>query len=355
MFVDRFTTYVSLAGIAAMLVGAAVIVVMFKRRDRRWHMSITLHVTQLILLCALVLTLRHLAFMLVHDESAVLGFISERALNLTSVFAIICLVLNQLFQLINRLVRRQIEKGSDPTSSRILSRVLKLSIAVVFLFLFGEHFGIGISGLLAFGGLGGIAIGLAGQNILSNFFSGVMLYFDRPFNIGDWVRSPDRKIEGVVAEIGWRITKIITFDNRPLYVPNSLLTSISVENPSRMTNRRISTTLGLRYEDADKLGVIVDDIRTMLRQNDKIDQTQDLLVYFSAFADSSLNIMVYCFTKTTAWAPWLEAQQEVYLKLIEIVHGHGADFAFPSQTLYVEGDGASLPTGGATAMPSLPR
>ncbi len=340
---DRFTTYLSLGGVAALLMGAAILVALFKRRGRKWHMSITLHLIQLALLCTLVLTLRHLALLLVHDEAADLGFISERALNLTASFAIICLVLNQLFELINRLVRRQIQKGSDPTSSRVLSRVLKVAIALTFLFLFGEHFGIGISGLLAFGGLGGIAIGLAGQNILSNFFSGMMLYFDRPFNIGDWVRSPDRKIEGVVSEIGWRITKIITFDNRPLYVPNSLFTSISVENPSRMTNRRISTTLGLRYEDADKIGPIIEDVRKMLQGNDKIDQTQDLLVYFNAFGESSLNIMVYCFTKTTGWAAWLQAQQEVYLKLIEIVHGHGADFAFPSQTLYVEGEPATRP------------
>lgn len=177
---------------------------------------------------------------------------------------------------------------------------------------------------------------MASKDVMSNLFSGVMLYFDRPFNIGDWVRSPDRNIEGTVVEIGWRITKIMTFDHRPLYIPNSVFSSISVENPGRMTNRRIETELGLRYEDSDKVGVIVEDIRTMLQQNDKIDTKQTLLVYFNQFADSSLNIMVYCFTKTTVWAEWLDAQQEVYLKMIDIVHQHGADFAFPSQTVYIE-------------------
>lgn len=202
--------------------------------------------------------------------------------------------------------------------------------------LFGEHFGMSLSGLMAFGGIGGIAIGMAGKDILSNFFSGIMLYFDRPFNIGDWVSSPDRNIEGTVVEIGWRITKIITFDHRPLYIPNSLFSSISVENPGRMTNRRIKTSLGLRYEDADKIGAIVSDIRTMLQQEPSIDTGQTLLVYFDEFADSSLNIMVYCFTKTTVWAEWLAAQQEVYLKIIAIVKQHGADFAYPTQTLYME-------------------
>lgn len=173
-----------------------------------------------------------------------------------------------------------------------------------------------LSGLLTFGGIGGIAVGMAGKDILSNFFSGIMLYFDRPFSIGDWIRSPDRNIEGTVTEIGWRMTKINTFDHRPLYVPNSIFSSISVENPGRMSNRRIKTVIGLRYEDADKISTIVDAIRQMLQNHHGIDQKQTLLVYFNEFADSSLNIMVYCFTKTTVWQEWLAVQQDVYLKII---------------------------------------
>ncbi|KLO03689.1 mechanosensitive ion channel protein MscS, partial [Morganella morganii] len=246
------------------------------------------------------------------------------------------IITRKFFQLVNRLEKKQIKKGSDPTSARIIARVFKTAVIVIIMLLFGEHFGMSLSGLMAFGGIGGIAIGMAGKDILSNFFSGIMLYFDRPFNIGDWVSSPDRNIEGTVVEIGWRITKIVTFDHRPLYIPNSLFSSISVENPGRMTNRRIKTEIGLRYEDADKVSAIVDDIRTMLKQDENIDTGQTLLVYFDAFADSSLNIMVYCFTKTTVWAEWLDAQQAVYLKIIEIVKRHNADFAYPSQTLYVE-------------------
>ncbi len=86
-----------------------------------------------------------------------------------------------------------------------------------------------------------------------------------------------------------------------------------------MTNRRIKTVIGLRYEDADKIGLIVDAIRNMLQAHSDIDQKQTLLVYFNEFADSSLNIMVYCFTKTTIWQEWLAVQQDVYLKIIAIV------------------------------------
>lgn len=309
------------------------------RRKQNWSSSIILHIIYILSLCGAILTTRQVVYMLLHDYD--IRAITPEIVNTVS-FAIIALfTLQQLFQLISRLTHAQIRKGSDPTSARMVSRILKLTLVLLMILLFGEHFGIGLSGLLAFGGIGGIAIGVAGKDMLSNLFSGVMLYFDRPFSIGDWVRSPDREIEGVVVEIGWRITKIITFDNRPLYVPNSLFSTISLENPGRMTNRRISATVGLRYEDADKVSVVIADIRKMLKNNALIDQSQDLLVFFNEFGGSSLNIMVYCFTKTTHWAEWLDIQQNVYLQVIKIVQAHKADFAYPTQTLLVN-SGANI-------------
>lgn len=263
-------------------------------------------------------------------------FISAEAIDFICASIIALILTVKLFLLINQFERKQIKRGRDVTSARILSRIIKIILTIIIVLLYGEHFGMSLSGLLTFGGIGGLAVGMAGKDILSNFFSGIMLYFDRPFSIGDWIRSPDRNIEGKVAEIGWRITKITTFDHRPLYVPNSLFSSISVENPGRMTNRRITTTIGLRYQDAAKVGAIVEAVNQMLRSHESIDQQQTLLVYFNQFGDSSLNIMVYCFTKTTVWAEWLAAQQDVFLKIIDIVQAHDADFAFPSQTLYLD-------------------
>lgn len=304
------------------------------KRHKHKRKSILVHGIQTMVLCVMVLVAAQSVDMATSDFD--LTFISTPLINLIAISLIALIITRKFFQLVNRLEKKQIKKGSDPTSARIIARVFKTAVIVIIMLLFGEHFGMSLSGLMAFGGIGGIAIGMAGKDILSNFFSGIMLYFDRPFNIGDWVSSPDRNIEGTVVEIGWRITKIVTFDHRPLYIPNSLFSSISVENPGRMTNRRIKTEIGLRYEDSDKISAIVDDIRAMLKQDENIDTGQTILVYFDAFADSSLNIMVYCFTKTTVWAEWLDAQQAVYLKIIEIVKSHNADFAYPSQTLYVE-------------------
>ena len=137
----------------------------------------------------------------------------------------------------------------DPTTSDAIANILKVAVFIIAALMAMQTYGLSISGVLAFGGVGGIAIGFAARDLLANFFGALTIYFDKPFGKGDWIRSPDRNIEGTVEKIGWRMTQIRTFDKRPLYVPNSVFTTIAVENPSRMRNRRISETIGVRYVD----------------------------------------------------------------------------------------------------------
>ena len=198
-----------------------------------------------------------------------------------------------------------------------------------------QTMGFSISGILAFGGIGGLAVGFAAQDLLSNFFGGFILYFDRPFAIGDWIRSPDREIEGTVVKIGWRITTILTFDKRPLYIPNSLFSQISVENPSRMSNRRIKETIGLRYDDASKVEPIIKKVKEMLQNHPDIDNEKTLIVNFNTFASSSLDFFIYTFTKTTNWIEFHDVKQDVLLKIIKIVEENGAEFAFPTSTMHL--------------------
>lgn len=335
-----FTKYEYGLGLIAVCFAILILFEFFARKQKLGIRAIIIHLVLTGILCAIVSLTAEYLQMAIKDFKV--KFISAQTIYFVQILLITLIIMRTIFFLLNRLEARQVAKGADRTSARIITRVFKILIFFVILLLFGERFGMSLSGLLTFGGIGGIAIGMASKDILSNFFSGVMLYFDRPFNIGDWVSSPDRQIEGTVVEIGWRITKIMTFDHRPLYIPNAVFSTISVENPGRMTNRRIKTELGLRYQDADKIGIITSEIRTMLQNHPKIDTKQTLLVYFNEFADSSLNIMIYCFTKTVKWAEWLEYQQDVYLKMIEIVHQHGADFAFPSQTVYLDNDEAPV-------------
>ena len=139
-------------------------------------------------------------------------------------------------------------------------KLLRLSVVITAFLVALQTLGFSISGVLAFGGIGGIAVGFAAKDLLANFFGGLMIHLDRPFAIGDWVRSPDRAIEGTVERIGWRQTLIRKFDTRPLYVPNSAFANITVENPSRMSNRRIYETIGIRYEDAGAMGAVVAEV-----------------------------------------------------------------------------------------------
>ncbi|MEC7459987.1 MAG: mechanosensitive ion channel family protein, partial [Pseudomonadota bacterium] len=187
----------------------------------------------------------------------------------------------------------------DPTTLHALAKLTRLSVVISAVLVALPTLGIEITALLAFGGVGGIAVGFAAQDLLSNFFGGLMIYLDRPFAIGDWIRSPDREIEGTVESIGWRLTVVRTFDKRPLYVPNSVFAKLALENPSRMTNRRIYETIGIRYKDASKMSQIVRDVHAMLQEHEEVDQDQTLIVNFNGYGKSSLDFFVYTFTKTT--------------------------------------------------------
>lgn len=229
-------------------------------------------------------------------------------------------------------------KPVDITTADAVSKLLRASVFITAGLIIIQKLGYSISGLLAFGGIGGIAIGFAAKDLLANFFGGLMIYMDRPFNVGDWVRSPDREIEGTVEKIGWRLTTIRTFDKRPLYVPNSVFANIAVQNPSRMSHRRIHETIGIRYDDANKMQDIVAAVKSMLENHDEIDSRQTLIVNFNKFAPSSLDFFIYTMTKTTNWVKYHEVKQDVMLQVIDIIEQHGAECAFPTSTIHIQGN-----------------
>ena len=232
----------------------------------------------------------------------------------------------------------------DETTWGALSKLLRAAVFITAALVVLQTMGISISGVLAFGGVGGIAVGFAARDLLANFFGGAMIYMDKPFRVGDWIRSPDREIEGTVEHIGWRLTRIRTFDQRPLYLPNSLFATIALENPSRMINRRIYETLGIRYDDASVLPGILAGVRTMLKEHPEIDTGKTLMVNFNAFAPSSLDFFVYTFTKTTDWVRFHEIKEEVLLKINDIIVAEGAQAAFPTSTVHIANLAAEQPS-----------
>ena len=215
----------------------------------------------------------------------------------------------------------------------ITLKIIKIIIFVITILVIMQEFGISISGILAFGGVGGLVVGLAAKDLLSNFFGGLMIFFDRPFRVGEFIKSPDRNIEGIVERIGWRLTVVRTFSKNVLYIPNSAFSNIIVENATRMTNRRINEIIGLRYDDIEKIPNIVDEVREYLGANKQIDQTNKPVVYFKSFSPSSCDFFVYAFTITKEWREFLSIKESVLYKISQIISKHNAAIAYPTTTI----------------------
>ncbi len=232
--------------------------------------------------------------------------------------------------------RRKRNEHVDITTVSVLGRIMRIAVVLTGVLTALSILDIPISGFLAAGGVGGIAVGMAARDLLANFFGGFMVFMDRPFSVGDWVRSPDRNIEGTVECIGWRMTTIRTFDKRPLYVPNATFLTLTVENPSRMSHRRIFDHVGLRYADQQVVAPVVEAIRAMLVAHPDIDSEQTTIVHFDRFGSHSLDIMIYCFTYTTNWIEYHRVREDVLLRVGEIIADHGAEIAFPTHTIKLD-------------------
>ncbi len=194
---------------------------------------------------------------------------------------------------------------------------------------------IDVSAFLASLGLGGLAFALAAKDTAANLFGGLSILADRALKIDDWIKVGD--VEGTVENIGLRTTKIRTFEKSLVTVPNQMIANNPIENFSRRNVRRIKANIGLIYGTTqEQIENIVQDIRNMLKSHPGIAKDQTLLVNFDRYEDSSLNIFIYCFTNTAEWAKYLDILEDINLKIKEIVAKNGSDFAFPSESIYIE-------------------
>jgi len=220
---------------------------------------------------------------------------------------------------------------------------LRVFIVIIAILMLIQNLGYSISGLLASLGLGGLAVALAAKDSLSNIFGSLMILLDRPFTIGDWIQAGD--MEGTVEEIGFRSTRIRTFAKTLITVPNSALMNLAINNFSQMPKRRIKLTVGITYSSSPaQVRQAVVAIRQLLQTHPAIHQ-EFFLVNFTDFGASSLDIMVYCFTTSTVWQEYLDAREDICLKIMEELQKLELEIAFPSQTLYLHNMGAEPPGG----------
>jgi MscS family membrane protein len=226
----------------------------------------------------------------------------------------------------------------DETSLRAICQILRVSVLITGILILLQLIGIPVTGVLAFGGIGGIAIGFAAKDLLANFFGGLMLFLDRPFRIGDEIKCIEKPFEGIVENIGWRSTRIRTYERRPLSIPNSVFSSIAIENLTRMTNRRIKQVFSIKYKDSNKIADIIQDIEKMLGDHDEIDGSKLTTVDLIEFGQHSLDIEMYTFTKATGFRAFRKVQQDIFLKVVELVRRHDAEIALPQMIVDISKD-----------------
>lgn len=226
-------------------------------------------------------------------------------------------------------------KVIDKTLVYGLSQITKFIIVILTALSLFQALGFSIAGILAFGGMGGILIGFAAKDLLANLFGSCLIFLDRPFVIGDQIRLPALKVEGTVEEIGWRVCRIRTPECRPMYIPNALFSNIAVENPSRMQFRRFYCRMSLRYQDAMKIPAILQAIQRILEKNTVIDKNRSITVALNEFGNTSLNVVVIAYTTIINSADFLKFQQDLFLDLLACIARHGAEWSFPSHTVYL--------------------
>ncbi len=215
----------------------------------------------------------------------------------------------------------------------------------IFLYLIGcifiiQSLGYSISGVVAGLGIGGIAVAMASKDALANLFGSMMIITDRPFRVGDWVKIGDD--EGVVEQIGLRSTRVRTFAKTQITIPNAVIANSSINNFSRMPKRRVKMSVGVTYDTtADQMETLVKDIQELLKSHAEVDQ-DFMLVDFTDFGPSSLDILVYYFTKTVDWTRHLEVRQEINLAIMRKVEESDLSIAFPTRTVHIKSENDNI-------------
>jgi len=268
-----------------------------------------------------------------------------------------------VFRTLNSIARVKLE-NIDATQHQIKSELFNLTVKIInFIvliigFLFVLHFaGVNLTAVLSGLGIGGFAVALAARESLSNFFGTISILVSEIFSQGDWIEADGK--EGNVVEIGLRVTTIRTFDNALIAIPNATLANKEVKNWSRrVIGRRIKMKIGVKYDSKrEDLRKAIEEIREMLRthpdiatektiyqergkksaklvsKEDELGVKRTLLVYLDEFADSSINILIYTFTKSTVWRDWLKTKEDVMYRIMEILEQNNLEFAFPTITL----------------------
>ena len=222
-----------------------------------------------------------------------------------------------------RLVQHQ--PSVDPASVEIVGKIFAVGIVVVSVFMILQCLGVNIIPLITFGGIGIAAIGIAGKEVIANFFGGLVLYVTRPFTIGEWVELPQKQIMGNIEEIGWCLTSMRDIQKQSIYIPNALFSTEMLINLSRMTHRRLAEVFHIRYVDISQVLPLLDAMRSLLERHTGIDSHQPIHVFLKALGSGSVDIEMQAYTVTTQYAEFVHVKQEILLSIYDLVIKAGGE------------------------------
>lgn len=233
------------------------------------------------------------------------------------------------------------EKFAEKTDSKlddqlipILKRLAKILVLVIGLMLILTELGYSVTGLVAGLGIGGLALALAAKETLANIFGSLVIFTDKPFQIGDYIKTS--KYEGTIEEVGFRSTQIRTLAQTLVYVPNNEISNAIIENITKMSKRFAQFKLNLSYSTSvSQIEALIKKIEDLLKNHPEVHQ-EVILVKFTEFSSSSLDVLVHFFIKQTVWAEFLKIKEEINLKIMQIMEEMHIEFAFPSTSIYIE-------------------
>lgn len=228
------------------------------------------------------------------------------------------------------------ELEGDKILFPFISKVMRIVIVFLAISIIIQEWGYNVEGFIAGLGLGGLAFALAAQDTISNVFGGLVIITEKPFGLGDWIETPS--VEGTVEDISFRSIRVRTFAQALVTVPNSTVAKESITNWTRMGRRRVTFNLGVMYSTPpEKLEKSISRIKDLLK-NDKEIHQQTIFVNFDKFNDSSLDIFIYFFTKTTVWGEYLRVKEKINFAIMKILEEEGVQVAFPSTSIYFENE-----------------
>ena len=231
-------------------------------------------------------------------------------------------------------IARRTETDLDDQLIPVVRSTLKVLVIILGSLVTLHNIGVNIASLLAGLSIGGIAFAFAAQDTLKNFFGSVMILIDGPFKIGDWVRIGD--INGNIEEVGIRSTRIRTFSNSLVSIPNGNLATMTIDNFGARNYRRYKTAIAITYDTPpDVIEIFVEGIKTILESHDHVPEDSSY-VYLNNFNDHSIDVLLYTFFMVDSWKEELQIRQEIMLQIIKLAKTLNVRFAFPTQTLFIE-------------------